>query len=84
VAGAPLSRAGREPVAFERQHRVGGRTHTIRRRRFTFEIDALIYLGSYTESVQPMREVGFGGQLAWFPAHGAMPRDGVLEFLDLS
>src|SRR5207244_289949 len=31
-----------------------------------------------------MRSVGLGGQMGRFPAYGAMPRDGKLNFLDLS
>jgi protoporphyrinogen/coproporphyrinogen III oxidase len=84
TAAHTLAKAGREPIIFERQDRVGGRVQTIKRGGFTFDIGAFIYLGSYTEAVEMMREVGLEGQMGKFPAYGAMPRDGKLHFLDLS
>jgi protoporphyrinogen oxidase len=84
TAAHQLAKAGREPVIFERRDRVGGRVHTIKRGGFTFDIGAFIYLGSYTEAIELMREVGLGAQLGRFPAYGAMPRDGKLNFLDLA
>jgi protoporphyrinogen oxidase len=82
-AAHTLAKAGREPVIFERRDRVGGRIHTVRRGGFTFDIGAFIYLGSYTEAVATMREVGLEGQMGRFAAYGAMPRDGKLNYLDL-
>lgn len=84
TAAHTLAKAGREPVIFERQDRIGGRIHTIKRGGFTFDIGAFIYLGSYTDAVELMREVGLGGRMGRFPAYGAMPRDGKLNYLDLS
>jgi oxygen-dependent protoporphyrinogen oxidase len=83
-AAHALVKAGREPVVFERQNRVGGRIQTVKRDGFTFDIGAFIYLGSYTDAADTARELGLGGQLHKFPAYGAMPRDGKLNFLDLS
>jgi protoporphyrinogen oxidase len=82
TAAHTLRKARREPVVFERQGRVGGRIQTIRREGWTFDIGAFIYLGSYTDAADLARELGLGNQLHRFPAFGAMPRDGKLEFLD--
>ena len=83
TAAHKLTRAGREPVVFERDDRVGGRIRTIKRGDFTFDVGAFIYLGSYTDAAELIREVGLGGQMGKFDAYGAMPRDGELHFLDL-
>lgn len=84
TASHALTKAGREPVIFERQGRAGGRVQTIKRDGFTFDIGAFIYLGSYADAADLAREVGLGDQLHRFPASGAMPRNGKLEFLDLT
>lgn len=84
TAAHQLARAGREPVIFEREQRVGGRIQTIKRDGFTFDVGAFIYLGSYTDAAELFDEVGLGDQVGKFPAYGAMPRDGELNFLDLS
>ena len=63
---------------------VGGRIKTIRRGDFIFDIGAFIYLGSYQQSIDLMREVGLSGAMDRFPAYGAMPRHGTLNFLDFS
>jgi protoporphyrinogen/coproporphyrinogen III oxidase len=71
-------------VVFEADDRVGGRIKTIRRDDFVFDVGAFIYLGSYAEATQEMRDVGLEPQMHKFDAFGAMPRDGELNFLDLS
>jgi protoporphyrinogen/coproporphyrinogen III oxidase len=84
TAAHQLAKARRDPVIFERQNRVGGRVQTIKRGDFTFDIGAFIYLGSYTDAAELIKEVGLGPQMGKFPAYGAMPRDGKLNFLDLA
>jgi oxygen-dependent protoporphyrinogen oxidase len=84
TAAHTLTKAGREPVIFERQNRVGGRIQTVKRDGFTFDIGAFIYLGSYTDALELIKEVGLESQMGKFPAYGAMPRDGKLNFLDLA
>lgn len=88
IAGLSAARsvvaAGGEAVVFEADDRVGGRIQTNRRDGFTFDVGAFIYLGSYTQSVDMMKEVGLGDSMAKVPAYGAMPRDGQLHYLDLS
>jgi protoporphyrinogen oxidase len=84
TAAHRLAVAGRAPVVFERDGRVGGRIQTVRRGGFTFDVGAFIYLGSYEDAASLIREVGLGETMRKFPAYGAMPRDGELRFLDLS
>jgi protoporphyrinogen oxidase len=84
TAAHRLTRAGREPVVFEREDRVGGRIQTIKRDDKVFDVGAFIYLGSYTDAAELIREVGLGSQMGKFPAYGALPRDGALHFLDLN
>jgi protoporphyrinogen/coproporphyrinogen III oxidase len=75
---------GASPVVFEADDRVGGRIKTVRRSGLAFDVGAFIYLGSYTEAAEEMRQIGLGPQMHKFDAYGAMPRDGKLNFLDLS
>lgn len=84
AAARRILQAGGTPVVFESDDRVGGRIKTIRRNDFVFDVGAFIYLGSYAEATQEMRDVGLGPQMHKFDAFGAMPRDGELNFLDLS
>ena len=84
AAARRIQQAGGTPVVFESDDRVGGRIKTIRRNDFVFDVGAFIYLGSYAEATQEMRDVGLGPQMHKFDAFGAMPRDGKLNFLDLS
>jgi protoporphyrinogen/coproporphyrinogen III oxidase len=83
-AARRIQQSGGTPVVFEAGDRVGGRIKTIRRGDFVFDVGAFIYLGSYAESTQEMRNVGLGPQMHKFDAFGAMPRGGDLNFLDLS
>ena len=84
AAARRIQQAGGTPVVFESDDRVGGRIKTVRRNDFVFDVGAFIYLGSYAEATQEMRDVGLGPQMHKFDAFGAMPRDGNLDFLDLS
>lgn len=83
TAAYRLKKAGLEPVVFEAADYVGGRIKSVRRSQFVFDIGAFIYLGSYTASVDLMREVGLADAMGRFDAYGAMPRNGKLNFLDL-
>jgi protoporphyrinogen/coproporphyrinogen III oxidase len=84
TAAHQLKRGGFRPVVFESSGGVGGRIQSFRRNDFLFDIGAFIYLGSYGDALELMREVGIGDQLGRFDAYGAMPRDGKLNFLDLN
>jgi protoporphyrinogen oxidase len=83
-AARRLQLHGCSPVVFEADDRVGGRIKTIRRTGFTFDVGAFIYLGSYSEAAEEMRQVGLGSQMHKIVAYGAMPRHGRLNFFDLS
>jgi protoporphyrinogen/coproporphyrinogen III oxidase len=84
AAARRIQQAGGTPVVFEAEDRVGGRVKTIRRGEFVYDVGAFIYLGSYVEATQEMREVGLETQMHKFTAFGALPRGGELNFLDLS
>jgi protoporphyrinogen/coproporphyrinogen III oxidase len=83
-AAYDLQRAGFEVTVLEKDDAVGGRIKSIKRDGFVFDVGAFIYLGSYQDSVNLIKELGLGRQLGRFDAYGAMPRDGVLNFLDFS
>jgi protoporphyrinogen oxidase len=86
IAGATaayrLSHAGLRVVVFERADRVGGRIHSVRKGEFLFDPGASVFLGTYTDAVDMIREVGLGDQLSHRQANAAFPRNGRLEFLD--
>lgn len=79
-----LKQAGHTPVVLEAADYVGGRIRSVRHGSFLFDIGAFIYLGSYTQSVALMRELGLSAQIAQVDAYGAMPRGGELHYLDFS
>ena len=70
AAARRIQQAGGIPVVFEAEDRVGGRVKTIRRGDFVYDVGAFIYLGSYVESTQEMREVGLDTQMHKFNAFG--------------
>lgn len=84
AAAWQIKKAGMTPVIFEASDRPGGRIQSIKRGPFTFDVGAFIYLGSYDDSIDLIREVGLGNRLGRFDAYGAMPRDGRLRYLDLN
>jgi protoporphyrinogen oxidase len=71
-------------TVLEKDDYVGGRIKTIKRGELVFDVGAFIYLGSYSESADLIKELGLESQLGRFAAYGAMPRDGKLNFLDFS
>jgi oxygen-dependent protoporphyrinogen oxidase len=84
TAARRITQAGQQATVFEADDRVGGRIQTIKRGALTFDVGAFIYLGSYDDAIDLMREVGLDAQMHRFPAYGAMPRGGELHFLDLA
>ena len=84
TAAFRLKQAGLEPTVFERSDYVGGRIRSLRKSDFLVDIGAFIYLGSYLESVDLIREVGLEPELGKFDAYGAMPRNGALKFMDMN
>ena len=83
-AAHDLRKAGLSPVVFEAADYVGGRIKSFRRGDFVFDVGAFIYLGSYTDALSLMKEVGLADKIGKFDAYGAMPRDGVLNFLNFN
>ncbi len=84
TAAYRLKQAGHTPVVLESADYVGGRIKSVRRGDFLFDVGAFIYLGSYQQSIDLIREVGLGDEMGVFDAYGAMPRDGKLNFLDFN
>lgn len=76
-----LQEAGLEPVVFEREDRVGGRIWTAEQGGYLMDLGAAVYLGTYREAIQTIKDVGLGDELRELPAIGAMPKHGeVIEF----
>jgi oxygen-dependent protoporphyrinogen oxidase len=84
AAAHRLQTAGLEPVVFERNERVGGRIWTIEKGGFLMDLGAAVYLGTYREAIDLIREVGLGGELRELPGIGAMPKKGVVHEFDYS
>jgi protoporphyrinogen oxidase len=84
TAAYRLKQAGHTPVVLEAANYVGGRIQSVRHGDFLFDIGAFIYLGSYQDSIDLMREVGLSNEMGRFDAFGAMPRHGELNFLDFN
>ncbi|MHB8691170.1 MAG: protoporphyrinogen/coproporphyrinogen oxidase [Solirubrobacteraceae bacterium] len=76
-----LQQAGLEPTVFERNDRVGGRIWTVAQGGYLMDLGAAVYLGTYREAIETIKDVGLGGELRELPAIGAMPKHGeVIEF----
>ncbi len=84
TAAHRIKQAGNTPVVLEAGDYVGGRIKSVRRGDFLFDVGAFIYLGSYQQSIDLMREVGLTNEMGSFDAYGAMPRNGQLSFLDFN
>src|SRR5580692_10777102 len=81
AAAHRLKQAGLEPTVFERNDRVGGRIWTVEQGGYLMDLGAAVYLGTYREAIEIIKEVGLGDQLRELPAIGAMPKRGqVIEF----
>jgi oxygen-dependent protoporphyrinogen oxidase len=81
AAAHRLKQAGLEPTVFERNDRVGGRIWTAEQGGYLMDLGAAVYLGTYREAIEIIKEVGLSGQLRELPAIGAMPKRGqVIEF----
>jgi oxygen-dependent protoporphyrinogen oxidase len=77
-----LAQAGFSVTVFESNDRVGGRIWTIRKGDYLMDLGAAVYLGTYREAIDLVKEVGLGDQLRELPAIGAMPRNGTIHLLD--
>src|ERR1700752_2321114 len=79
-----LREAGLEPVVFELGDRVGGRIWTAEQGGYLMDLGAAVYLGTYRESIQTIKDVGLEGVLRELPAIGAMPKRGEVHEFDYS
>jgi oxygen-dependent protoporphyrinogen oxidase len=79
-----LQQAGFEPTVFERENRVGGRIWTAEQGGYLMDLGAAVYLGTYREAIQTIKDVGLGGELRELPAIGSMPKRGKLIEFDYS
>lgn len=79
-----LRQAGFTPVVFEREPRLGGRLWTVEQGGFRMDLGAAVFLGTYRETIDLIREIGLGNELQELPAIGAMPRAGTLHHFDYS
>lgn len=77
-----LRLAGMEPVVFEREDRVGGRIWTVKQGDYLMDMGAAVYLGTYREAIQTIKDAGLENVLRELPAIGAVPRDGKVHELD--
>ncbi|MDB5971506.1 MAG: hemY 1 [Hydrocarboniphaga sp.] len=88
VAGAMaayrLKAAGLKPLVFEAGDYIGGRARTLRKSGFIFDTGAVGLLGSYNRTRDVAREIGMGSQFLTIKPVGAIPRDGVLRYLDMA
>ena len=84
TAAYTLRQQGHCPVVFEASDYVGGRIKSFRRNDFLYDVGAFIYLGSYSDALALMKEVGLESELGKFGAYGAMPRGGELHYLNMS
>lgn len=71
-----LKTLGFAPVVFEKNDRIGGRMHSIRKGDFLMDTGMSAYLGTYREAIALIREVGLGKDLSELPAIGGFMRDG--------
>ncbi|WP_428309737.1 protoporphyrinogen/coproporphyrinogen oxidase [Hydrocarboniphaga sp.] len=83
MAAYRLKAAGCMPVVFEAGEEAGGRTRTLRQGGFIFDTGAVGLLGSYTKTRDVAREIGMADQFLTLRPMGAIPRDGVLRYLDM-
>lgn len=88
VAGAMaayrLKQAGCTPVVFEATGEVGGRARTLKRKGFIFDTGAVGLLGSYTRTRDVAQQLGMANEFLTLKPVGAIPRDGVLRYLDMN
>lgn len=83
MAAYRLKTAGFEPVVFEASGEIGGRARTLKQGGFIFDTGAVGLLGSYTKTRDVAQEIGMTDQILTIKPAGAIPRDGVLRYLDM-
>lgn len=87
VAGAMaafrLQTLGYAPTVFEAGDYIGGRARTRKEKGFIFDTGAVGLLGSYTKTRDIAREIGMEDRFLTIKPKGAIPKDGVLRYLDM-
>ncbi len=84
TAAYRLEKAGNAVTVFEAEDHVGGRVTTIRKGDYLMDLGAAVYLGTYRDAIELIKECGLSGQLQERPAMGAMPRNGKVHVFDYS
>lgn len=84
MAAYRLRTMGYAPVVFEASGEIGGRARTLREKGFIFDTGAVGLLGSYTKTRDIAREIGMEDRFITLKPMGAIPRDGVLRYLDMA
>lgn len=83
MAAYRLKTAGFEPVVFEAGDYIGGRARTRKEKGFIFDTGAVGLLGSYTKTRDIAREIGIEDRFLTLKPVGAIPKHGVLRYLDM-
>jgi protoporphyrinogen/coproporphyrinogen III oxidase len=83
IAAHRLRTLGCTPVVFEAGDYIGGRARTLRERGFIFDTGAVGLLGSYTKTRDIAREIGMEDRFLTLRPKGAIPKNGVLRYLDM-
>src|SRR5262245_20675996 len=82
AAAHDLREAGFDTAVFESRDRVGGRIWSVRKGDFLMDLGAAFYLGTYTDTIAMIHEVGLSDSFEARPAMGAMKREGTMHWLD--
>lgn len=84
AAAYELKKAGFDVTVFENRDRVGGRIWTIRKGDFLMDLGTAVYLGTYRDAIAMIHEVGLTKDFVSTPVVMGLPRNGVLNHLDLT
>lgn len=74
VAGYHLRKAGADVTVFERNDYAGGRTRSVRKGEFTFDVGALVMLPTYQNVYHLIKELGLEKHV-----HNTKPRLGIMR-----
>lgn len=84
AAAYELKKAGFDVTVFESRDRVGGRIWTIRKGDFLMDLGTAVYLGTYRDAIAMIHEVGLTNDFVSTPVVMGLPRNGMLNHLDLT
>jgi oxygen-dependent protoporphyrinogen oxidase len=83
TAAYRLRQARFSVTVFEQETAVGGRTRSVTRNGFLFDLGAITLSPRYTRTIELLREVGAGGLLETLNPVFAIAREGRLHEIDL-